>query len=227
MPILLNIDTATEQAGVCISRDGLVLHMLQNEDQKNHASFLQPAIQQLLHQTGMELPEIDAVALTAGPGSYTGLRVGMASAKGICYALNKPLILINTLEVMAQAARAAYPADDPSILICPLIDARRMEVFTAVYDLLLQQILPPQAMILNAGSFSNLLDTHQLIFLGSGHQKLNQVLEHPNASFSDIRHHAGNLAQLAHKSFHSQHFTNLAYSEPQYVKAFFDPSGKR
>ncbi|MCW3086815.1 MAG: TsaB protein required for threonylcarbamoyladenosine ((6)A) formation in tRNA, partial [Sediminibacterium sp.] len=108
MPLLLNIDTATEHASVCISRRGDVLEMVASSEQKNHASFVQPAIQALLRATGLELSEMAAIAVTAGPGSYTGLRVGLASAKGICYVLGKPLIMVNTLEVMAQAAREYY-----------------------------------------------------------------------------------------------------------------------
>ncbi|NKQ99540.1 tRNA (adenosine(37)-N6)-threonylcarbamoyltransferase complex dimerization subunit type 1 TsaB, partial len=106
MPTILHIDTATERAGVCISQDGRVLHQFESLEQKNHAAFIQPAIQNLLLESGLTLPAVDAVAVTSGPGSYTGLRVGLASAKGICFALDKPLILLNTLKVMASAIRA-------------------------------------------------------------------------------------------------------------------------
>lgn len=228
MAVLLNIDTATEYAGVCLSRDGHMLQLLESPEQKNHAAFVQPAIQQLLSETGCQLTDIDAVAVTAGPGSYTGLRVGLASAKGICYALNKPLILINTLEVIANNTISNYQpqnSNHPPTLFCPLIDARRMEVFTAVYDASLTAVMPPQAMLLDAHAFGSLLDQHQVVFSGSGHYKLKEMLSHRNAIFSTNRHSVTDLAMLAHKAFEVQQFANLAYSEPLYVKEFFHPSG--
>jgi len=225
MSYFLNIDTATEQASVCLSEDDRVLDMLISTDQKNHASFLQPAIQTLLLKTGMQLTEIDAVAVTGGPGSYTGLRVGLASAKGICFTLNKPLIIINTLEVMAIAAmEGESPAE--SFLICPMIDARRMEVFTAVYDPSLQIMMAPQPMIIDQYSFADFLEKQPILFFGSGAEKLKGILSHPNMRFKDGHHNAGHLAQLALKPFADQSFADLAYSEPLYLKAFFDTSGK-
>ncbi len=224
MSYLLNIDTATEQAGVCLSHDDHVLAQLTNPDQKNHAAFLQPAIQQLVQQTGISLQQLDAVAVTGGPGSYTGLRVGLASAKGICYTLNKPLIIINTLEVMAWAA--IEKEQDATQLYCPMIDARRMEVFTAVYQHDLTAAMAPQAMILDDHSFHELLEKHPILFTGSGSEKLKGILSHPHARFQTVHHHAGHLAQLALKAFADQSFADLAYSEPFYLKAFHDNSGK-
>ncbi len=224
MSYILNIDTATETAGVCLSRNNDVLAMLTSSDQKNHASFIQPAIASVMQQSGIALTNLAAIAVTGGPGSYTGLRVGMATAKGICYSLEKPLIVVNTLEVMAVAA--IEKADDEISLFCPLIDARRMEVFTAMYDRSLQNSLLPQAMVLEEQSFAGLLDTTIVQFSGSGMKKLSQLLTHQNARFTDILHHAGHLAQLSFKSFTDGHFADLAYSEPLYLKPFFDTSKK-
>ena len=225
MSYFLNIDTATEQASVCLSEDDRVLDMLISTDQKNHASFLQPAIQKLLQNTGMQLTEIDAVTVTGGPGSYTGLRVGLASAKGICFTLNKPLIIINTLEVMAIAAKEGESKED-KFLICPMIDARRMEVFAALYDQSLQTMMEPQPMILDQHSFAEFLEKQPILFFGSGAEKLKAILSHPNIRFKNGHHNAGHLAQLALKPFADQSFADLAYSEPLYLKAFFDTSGK-
>lgn len=226
MPIILHIDTATENAGVCLSRDGKILHLLENREQKNHAAFVQPAIEALVEETGIKLAEISAVAATSGPGSYTGLRVGLASAKGICYALHKPLILVNTLEVMAQAlltrCNSTEQPIDPAALVCPLIDARRMEVFTAIYDTSLHTILPPQAMILDSSAFQEFTRTKQVHFCGSGQFKLKDLLSHENVIFHHTEHSVSDLAVLADKAFESQHFADLAYSEPFYVKEFFD-----
>jgi tRNA threonylcarbamoyladenosine biosynthesis protein TsaB len=224
MSYLLNIDTATETAGVCVSKDNNVLAMLTNTEQKNHASFVQPAIASVVKQAGISLTDIDAVAVTGGPGSYTGLRVGMATAKGICFSLEKPLIVINTLEVMALAA--IEKANKEIQLFCSLIDARRMEVFTGIYDHSLENRLLPQAMVLEQQSFAAFLDTAIVQFSGSGMEKLSKISGHPNARFADIQHDAGHLAQIALKSFTSGHFADLAYSEPLYLKGFFDTSKK-
>ena len=226
MPTILNIDTATEHAGVCLSRDNEILARIESSEQKNHAAFVQPAIEAMMRQTGIALKDIDAVAATAGPGSYTGLRVGLSSAKGICYALQKPLILINTLEVMAQAVISGQPTlvADANTLLCPMIDARRMEVFTALYNSRLQQIEAPHALIVESSSFETLLENQPVIFSGSGHQKLQKILSHPNAIFVSVQHHAGHLATRALIAYESNCFADLAYSEPLYTKEFFDPA---
>jgi tRNA threonylcarbamoyladenosine biosynthesis protein TsaB len=228
MPLLLNIDTATEHASVCISRQHEVLGLVESTEQKNHASFVQPAIQQILQESGHSLKDIDAVAVTAGPGSYTGLRVGLASAKGICYALDKPLILIGTLEVMAQAILSHYQfasqSPNASTILCPLIDARRMEVFTAIYDLSLNQLTAPHALIIDANSFTALLESQPVIFSGTGHQKLAGVISSPNACFLNLQHNASHLAIRALTAYQSNCFADLAYSEPLYVKEFFNPA---
>ncbi len=230
MPLLLNIDTATEHASVCLSESNTVLGMIESTEQKNHASFIQPAIQKLMAASGYYLKDLDAVSVTAGPGSYTGLRVGMASAKGICFALDKPLILVNTLEVMAQSIVSflanAQTVPDPSSLLCPLIDARRMEVFTAVYSLSLEEIKPPYALIVDENSFSVDEYLTPVIFSGSGQQKLQGIVQHPKASFLHIQHNASHLALRSFLAFASGQFANLAYAEPLYVKAFHDTSKK-
>jgi tRNA threonylcarbamoyladenosine biosynthesis protein TsaB len=226
MALLLNIDTATEHASVCISKDDVVLGMIESTEQKNHASFVQPAIRELMAAAGYTLKSLDAIAVTAGPGSYTGLRVGLASAKGICYALNKPLILVNTLEVMAQAVVSRQPSIDPSALLCPLIDARRMEVFTALYDTSLHEIEPPHALVVDENSFAAVLKVQSVVFSGSGHAKLKEIIVSPAAIFSGVQHHAGDLAVRALKAYQSNLFADLAYSEPLYVKEFFNPQTK-
>ena len=225
MNYILNIDTATENAGVCLSKGTEVLAMLSSTDQKNHAAFVQPAIASIMQQTGIALPDLSAVAVTGGPGSYTGLRVGMATAKGICYALELPLIVINTLEVMALAS-IENSANDVQ-LFCPMIDARRMEVFTALYTRTLENRLLPQAMVLENESFADFLHTGIVQFSGSGTEKLRTISDHPNARFTDLQHHTGHLAQLAFRSFTNGHFADVAYSEPLYLKAFFDTSKKQ
>ena len=230
MPLILNIDTATEQASVCLSKDAVVLGLIESTEQKNHASFVQPAIQQLMVKSGWMLRDIDAVAVTSGPGSYTGLRVGLSSAKGICYALDKPLILINTLEVMAESVLVHYQSInkkiDKSTFICPLIDARRMEVFTALYDSSLFEKEAPHALIVDENSFSSLLKTNLILFSGTGHFKLKEVISNTNAFFLSIQHNASHLGIRALIAYQSGSFADLAYSEPLYVKEFFNAPKK-
>ncbi len=223
MALLLNIDTATDLASVCLTQNGKIIGFEENPDQKNHGAFLQPAIKKIFAGADVSLNDIDAVAVTIGPGSYTGLRVGLASAKGLCYALNKPLIAVSTLQVIALAAQSSanYPA---SVLFCPMIDARRMEVFTAVYDNALNEIIQPQAKILDESSFGDELKKSTIVFCGNGNIKLKNILPHPSAIFSEVSHNATHLSVLAHKFFALKNFANLAYSEPVYVKDFFSPT---
>ena len=221
MSLILNIDTATETAQVSFARDGKLLQSLSNESQKDHASFLQVAIQQLIQSAAIMLADVDAIAVTAGPGSYTGLRVGMSSAKGLCYALNKPLITINTLEVLTVAA--IQQTNEPGkFLYCPMIDARRMEVFTAIFSSKTTTKLSPCAMILQQDSFINELEKNKIVFFGSGAAKWKTLCDHPNASFTVVSNLPAAMAQLSYDHCTRNDFANLAYSEPFYLKEFQD-----
>ncbi|MFC4233100.1 tRNA (adenosine(37)-N6)-threonylcarbamoyltransferase complex dimerization subunit type 1 TsaB [Parasediminibacterium paludis] len=224
MALLLHIDTATEHASVCLSNNRQIISYAENADPKNHGSFLQPAIQQLFQNTAYQLSDIDAISVSNGPGSYTGLRVGLASAKGLCFALNKPLITLNTLQIMAEASVTHMQATafDTNYLFCPLIDARRMEVFTAIYDAQLTIVLQPMASIINETSFQEVLVTNKIVFTGSGHHKLQTMLQHPNAYYYNIQHNAKNMVSLALESIKQNTTANLTYIEPFYIKAFFD-----
>lgn len=227
MALILNIDTATENASVCLSQNGNVLAFEESREQKNHASFLQPAIQKILSEGSKNINELDAVAVTHGPGSYTGLRVGLSSAKGICYAINKPLITLNTLEVMvaameADASEIIHINNSLPILFCPLIDARRMEVFTALYSKTKETILEPCPMILTEESFLTELNQFLILFAGSGHAKLKTLLKSNNALFLNTVYSAQNMVTLAEHHFKLKSFASLAYSEPFYGKEFFN-----
>ncbi|MBY0349122.1 MAG: tRNA (adenosine(37)-N6)-threonylcarbamoyltransferase complex dimerization subunit type 1 TsaB [Hydrotalea flava] len=228
MAIILNIDTATETASVCICYNTEVLSIAYSNEQKNHAAFVQPAIQQILQKTNTHIAAIDAVAVTGGPGSYTGLRVGLATAKGICYALQKPLIIENTLRVMAQAALATlshYILQNTNTqwLLCPMIDARRMEVFTAVYQPNLMSVSEPAARILEEHCYNNLLKDHHILFFGSGSIKWKKLIQHPNAQFAEISQNAGHLGVLAYQAWRNKQWVNLAYATPFYLKEFYHP----
>ena len=230
MALLLNIDTATDQASVCLSLNTDLIQEIKSADQKNHGSFLQPSIQQILQQNNLTIQQIDAVTVTHGPGSYTGLRVGLASAKGICYALQKPLITINTLEVMAWATRWHVSKNlvlNTAYQICPMIDARRMEVFTATYNEALECVSPTTPLILNEQSFENELNKNMMIFSGNGSFKLKNILKNTNAIFVDELHSSASMISIALNKFNSKSFTSLAYSEPYYGKEFYSPASKK
>ena len=228
MPITLNIDTATECGHVSLSNEGVVLHSVVNDIQKDHAAFLQPAIADILKITGHVMQDLDAVAVTAGPGSYTGLRVGLASSKGICYALNKPLIIINTLEVLAFSLKEELSEEEISAgaLLCPMLDARRLEVFTAVYNNELQALLDPVAMVLDQDSFAEMLSKHKMIFFGNGAAKWKNICKSSFAGFNTASITPSSLAKLALQYFRSGSFADLALSQPQYLKEFHDTTNK-
>lgn len=227
MALLLIIDTAAEQATIALAYNGTVLAQRQCTTQKEHASFVQPAIVELLQEAQQTLQQLDAVAVTIGPGSYTGLRVGLASAKGLCYALKKPLITISTLELWALAGRNLLQQQAwQAAYIIPLIDARRMEVFAAVYDAIGNEVMPPHAHILETDSYAAQLAEGPVLFLGSGATKWQSLCRHSHAHFSVTPYHAGHVCSLAEERWQQQQFASLAYTAPLYVKSFYTTTGK-
>ena len=228
MAIILNIDTSIDTADVSLAKDGVLLMSEINSEPKNHGSFLQLAIKRILACTNTDINMLDAIAVANGPGSYTGLRVGLASAKGLCFTLNKPLLAINTLEILAKASINQFPLNK-DYLFCPMIDARRMEVFTALYNHQLEQILEPQAMILDDSSFNNQLETSKIVFLGNGSFKLKDIINHPNAIYSTIesQEKINAMITVAAENYTSKNFHNLAYTEPYYIKDVFFAEKKK
>ena len=219
MALILNIDTAVDIASLCLAKDGVALSFLRNEDQKDHASWLHVTIKEIFEKNNIELRSIDAIAVTAGPGSYTGLRIGMATAKGLCFALNKPLICLDTLLVMAKAAK-----NEEADLLCPMIDARRMEVFTAIFSNELQIVKEAAAITLNENSFDEYLLNNTICFFGNGSNKFKTIIKNEKAIFSDIKADASSMISLSEKKFAEKEFADLAYAEPLYLKEFYTPS---
>ncbi len=222
MSYLLCIDSSVTDASVAIAKDGELLHLLTNGNQREHAGFLQPAIKESIRATGIHISQLAAVCVTIGPGSYTGLRIGLASAKGICYALGIPLITIHTTLLMAEAAMkqkdsVGICADD---LLCPMIDARRMEVFTAVYNTRLECLQPPHPLILSATAFAGLLEKHRIFFFGNGSVKWQAVCAHQNANFISLQWNASDMMMLADKMYATANFADLGYAAPLYGKNF-------
>ncbi|MBS1743037.1 MAG: tRNA (adenosine(37)-N6)-threonylcarbamoyltransferase complex dimerization subunit type 1 TsaB [Bacteroidetes bacterium] len=228
MSLILNIDCSTEKAIVAVAENGKVLQEVSNQQQKEHASFLHIAIEDVIKKTGATLHTIDAVAVANGPGSYTGLRVAMASAKGLSYALSKPFIALGTLDIMAVAA-VLETGNESNVLYCPMIDARRMEVFTALYDERMDKVVPEQALILNENSFNDYLQKTKIYFSGNGSEKFRGIVLSKNAAFITGENSMQAMSILSHKKFSANSFSDLLYAEPLYVKEFHsspDNSGK-
>ena len=219
MAIILNIDTAISTASVCLSKEAQSLQFALNSNRQDHASWIHIAIKNVIAEARLNVKDLEAIAVTIGPGSYTGLRVGLSAAKGLCFALDIPLISVNTLEVMAYAV-----INEEADLFCPLIDARRMEVFMAVYDKNMEVIISPCAMIIAQNSFDILLASGKIIFSGNGSEKIKKVVCHPNAIFKNSTTTAADMVKLSENKFVEKKFADIAYTEPFYIKEFYSPA---
>jgi len=221
MTLILNIETAVDTASVCLADGNRILSFMKNENKKDHSAWLHPALENIMKKTTYKLQDLSGIAVSIGPGSYTGLRIGLATAKGLCYALQKPLITINTLQVMAFAA-TGYSTD----LICPMIDARRMEVFTGLFNKSLETVIGPKALVIDEKSFAAELAKHQILFFGTGSDKFKAVCNDKNAVFKSIQFDAGSMVTISEKQFKKKIFADLAYAEPLYLKEFYTPGHK-
>ena len=219
---ILNIETSTSCCSAAISIDGIPVASVENLNNANHASELPRFVEQLLTTAKQSGWQLDAVALSQGPGSYTGLRIGASTAKGICYGLNIPLIPIDTLQVLC----ASVPSDmlPDQVMLCPMLDARRMEVYTALYQQTgnqLSAICEVQAMIIDADAFAETLAEQPIYFFGNGAAKCQPVIIHPNAHYLDnIVPQAKHMGMLAEKQQNSLNVKQMAYYEPFYLKEF-------
>ncbi|KQR71292.1 tRNA (adenosine(37)-N6)-threonylcarbamoyltransferase complex dimerization subunit type 1 TsaB [Pedobacter sp. Leaf176] len=219
MAKILLIETATAVCSVALSVNGQTTSIKEESGQNLHASNLTLFIDEVVSKSGLSYNELDAVTISKGPGSYTGLRIGVSTAKGLCYALEKPLIAVETLEMMA----AGYLIQNPDYkgLVCPMIDARRMEVYTSVYDSNLNLIETTSAKIIDENSFAGLLSKSTITFIGDGAAKCAETVKHKNAIFVDANFNsAGNMSALADNAFNNRVFEDLAYFEPFYLKDF-------
>ena len=221
MAKLLIIDTALEEAIVALSKDGEIIGELTNKETHSHASFIQAAIEKLLQGQQMKISELDAIAVTLGPGSYTGLRVGLASAKGIAYTLQKPLIGLSTLSALATAAiqLSSTSIVPPHQIFC-MIDARRMEVFGAVYDASLNPIVHEQAMVLDQAKWDS-LTMQPTICIGNGHLKSKAFTSTQQVTYLDGSYTSQVLAKLAVTKWAAGQFEDLAYVGPNYLKEVY------
>lgn len=225
MALILNIETATTVCSVALYKDEKLLGLQELFIDKSHSSYLATLINDLINHTGRKLQDLDAIAISKGPGSYTGLRIGTSSAKGLCYSLDIPLIGINTLEAMAISLTSFYEAP----FLCPMIDARRMEVYFMIMDTNRKVIEPTQPMIIEENSLSEILKNKKVIFFGNGSTKCKPILsKHSNAVFVDsIYPTAKSIGIIALEKFRSGVFEDLAYFEPFYLKEFLATKAKK
>jgi len=228
MALILCLETATEVCSVALFRDNLLLGLRESSARNVHSSMLTVFISEIIKESGIKLIDLDVIAISKGPGSYTGLRIGVATAKGLCYALDKPLIAVPTLQAMAVGmallpAPAGVGENGPGgMFLCPMIDARRMEVYCALYDDRGLETEEVRAEIIDEQSFGEILAHNRIVFGGEGAKKCKPFLgSNPNALFlDDYMASARSMHSLATEKFIQREFEDLAYFEPFYLKDF-------
>jgi len=221
MSLILSLETATETCSVALSHKEEILSLRETSGNNEHSSQLTLFIEEVLQASGHSLKELDAVAVSMGPGSYTGLRIGVSAAKGLCYALNKPLIAVSTLQAMTLNALKQYPGlDNPDYLLCPMIDARRMEVYTGLYDSAMQTIVPVQALLVKEDSFAEYDRT--IAIFGNGAGKCRELFSSRKSVLfpGELHASAAAVSGLAYQKFLASEFEDVAYFEPLYLKDF-------
>lgn len=228
MAVILNIETSTNVCSTALTAEGMVLCHRSDTSGQNHAALLSGFIKACLDHAADHEMKIDAVAVSMGPGSYTGLRIGLSEAKGLAYALDVPLIGIDTLELLTVDVMFHLEVPEDVIFV-PMIDARRMEVFTGAFDMSLTPLMEEQPLILDENSYADLLATgREVWFFGNGAAKAMQVIKAPNARFvDDIVPLASNMIALADRAFSTRKFIDIAYSTPNYLKEFQTTTPKK
>lgn len=217
---IIHIETSTNVCSVAVSCNGAVIFDISNNEGLNHAAMLSPFVQQALEKIKELNLKPDAVAVSGGPGSYTGLRIGVSTAKGLCFGFGIPLIAVDTLRIICEDALTKFAIEKDAVL-CPMIDARRMEVYTALYNSDLEEIKQVSAEIINEDSFLDILESKKMYFFGNGADKCKSVITHPNALFiSDVEPLAKNMMRQAEQKFSAGEFADTAYFEPFYLKEF-------
>jgi tRNA threonylcarbamoyladenosine biosynthesis protein TsaB len=218
MALILSLESSTSSCSAALHHDGRLLATRELHEPYSAAGRLTVLIQQVLSQSGVDATDVEAVAVSCGPGSYTGLRIGVATAKGFCYARNLPLIAINSLLLLAAQVRNRATDTD---LLCPMIDARRMEVYTTLFSKDLAALAPITASVIDENSYTQQLAEHRILFFGTGASKCEQVIRHSNAVFiHNIVPLASMMGELAEQRFLSAEFEDLGEFEPLYLKDF-------
>jgi tRNA threonylcarbamoyladenosine biosynthesis protein TsaB len=230
LALILHIETATQVCSIALSRGGKILGLKESDAKNSHSSVLTVFMDEVIKTAGVVLSDLDAVAVSKGPGSYTGLRIGVAAAKGLCYALDKPLIGIPTLQAMGCGMRDAgcgigsTGLDENNLphLFCPMIDARRMEVYCAIFDGNGNEIRETRAEIVDENSFNEYLGKNRIVFAGDGSLKCRPLLNnHPHAVFAEnFQTSAKFMISLSEEKYSQMKFEDIAYFEPYYLKDF-------
>ncbi len=223
MALILNIETATKVCSVCLSQHGKVLESKELKSEKfSHSENLNLFIESIFENSEYNLEDVDAISVSKGPGSYTGLRIGVSTAKGLCYALDKPLISVNSLTAMTSLTSFDFE------YIVPMFDARRMEVYSAVYNDQLEMVEEVRACVLDENSYDDFLEKGKTVFLGPGAEKYKSIMSHKNASFDlTTEVSAVGMIPIAEQKFENQEFEDVAYFEPFYLKEFIAGTPKK
>ncbi|GAB1453292.1 tRNA (adenosine(37)-N6)-threonylcarbamoyltransferase complex dimerization subunit type 1 TsaB [Draconibacterium sp.] len=226
MALILNIETSTEVCSVSISQNGQTLFKKESLEGLNHSRVLTVFIEEIFKENNIEPKMLDAVAVSKGPGSYTGLRIGVSVAKGLCYGLDIPLISVNSLEIIGIYAaqnleKYILSKNEKTVLFCPMIDARRMEVYTALYNLKGEEIRQVSAEIIDEHFLSDLFESHEIMFFGNGADKCKHLITHKNSIFQGPKTTSAEFMQMiADEKFSKKQFEDVAYFEPFYLKNF-------
>lgn len=226
MSLILSIDTSTKVCSVALHQSGKLVALSELFTEKSHSGLLTVLCEQVVSQAGFSLNQVDAIAVAKGPGSYTGLRIGVSTAKGFCFALDKPLISVNSLEAMAYQLKDFYPRNT---FLCPMIDARRMEVYCLLMNHSMKVIEETNAKIIDESSFATILNNSPIVFFGDGAAKCSETLNHPNAIFppTEIYPSAKTIGILASEYFEKGQTENVITFEPFYLKDFVGTTPKK
>lgn len=218
---IIAIETSGKYCSVALIQEGLAEFNREDDIEMNHARAIGPFVESCIKEAKRHEWKIDAVAVSMGPGSYTGLRIGLSMAKGLCYSLDVPLIGVSTLKLLAVKAMFRDLDWQGDEILVPMIDARRMEVYTAAYDFRLSELISPQPMILNEDSYSGLPQGREIYFMGDGSAKSKEILKNGRYHWMDnINPHAVDMTALAEKAFREKDFLDVAYSIPEYLKEY-------
>lgn len=221
-PYIVHLETSGDICSVAVSRAGTLLHELQDQTPRSHSRVLTGLIKKLMQTAGIGMNQLSAVSVSSGPGSYTGLRIGVSAAKGLAWGLDMPLIAVPTTVAMVAGVLGSEKEEDKSWdLLCPMIDARRMEVYTALYDRHQKTVQKVEARIISEGTFDEVLEKHKVLFFGSGAAKCSRIIRHPNAGFLEgFQPLAQHQAQIAWEKYIQEDYVDVAYFEPYYLKDF-------
>lgn len=228
MSCILNIETSTNVCSVALSQDGVCLYEDVNMEGPSHAQVLAGYVKNAVSFADSHAIPIDAIAISKGPGSYTGLRIGVSEAKGVAYGRDAKLLSVPTLKLLTVPILLGHEELPEDALLCPMIDARRMEVYCALYDRALNEVVQTQALVIDSDSFKDYLDKQPIYFMGNGADKCVETIQHPNAHFiKNIVPRAKNMIPLAEMAMAKEQFEDVAYFEPFYLKEYVATKSKK